>query len=611
MIVTSISSNLHAGATSMKVASEIRRRFEDALKAALTDIKMSKKVQLAKSFISEQSDLTVKEIGSCLDFITSHMITTFQGDLAEFLSVKICVDTIDLLKREGRLPQNATLVWGGDICERSRTKHPGNWLKGADGLIVMAGKTLARQKGKRIGSGQRSKLLSVFGVVEVKSYSVEPVKVLSQFSSHVARLQHGLKIAKDVWDADQLSWSWYDALRHRIANAPIHSEAPEQLARIFVWPAQSAKKRMLQRLPGDVLIRELPCTKEVVTAASYFMTVRFMEMLGRELFAEDLTKKSKEEAGTQGFNAVKEALYQALRRDLGPSHKRIATRLYNVYGFGFEEARLHKGMIWSIHGKPESDDTKKATSSASEEGTTVDQLLDGAWSHYRGAQLEKVLPLLEMAISIGLPDNRKPRVQWLQGMVHYYSGDFAKAAMLLPHSSRRGPGGRWARDKIERITASARGGNLNQATARLKELTKAKPKDIFLQVSIPSCKALIQLLQGKADAARRNAEIANANLKSIRSMMQERDAQGLGEPRFFEASAIQEAAIDLAKVFASLGESKSSMDILERISDPFPPVLALVERDPMLENLHQHPAEQGRFHAWMQREKAKIEEKSG
>ena len=73
---------------------------------------------MVKSLISEQGDLTVKQIGHCLDFIMSHMITTFQGDLAEFLSVKICADAIDVRKREGRLPLNATLVWGGDIRER-------------------------------------------------------------------------------------------------------------------------------------------------------------------------------------------------------------------------------------------------------------------------------------------------------------------------------------------------------------------------------------------------------------------------------------------------------------------------------------------------------------
>jgi hypothetical protein len=236
----------------------------------------------------------------------------------------------------------------------------------------------------------------------------------------------------------------------------------------------------------------------------------------------------------------------------------------------------------------------------------VERALDAALSYFDHARLQEALSALDQAEVLGIPDKLVPGTLWLRGMTHFYSGDFEHAAAVLPVPPLRRMGDRWAKNRIERITAFARSHRFDEAEAELDILARDHPDDVFLTVAIPSCVALIRLLQGKVDAARQHAFAGIASLQAIRRAVMEREREGKGAPRNFDPVDVDEAAIDLAKVLAGIGEFMASMNILEQVAHLLPSALALLERDPLLEALREYPGLGERFQAWLTRQKVSL-----
>lgn len=97
----------------------------------------------AEVLISDgKTSLSDPECGSCVDFIYSHMVTRFKGELAELLAIEPCLRLIQELKQRKQISSLTQLYWGSMIqepCQVPGTALTPVWAgfrKGADGLLV-------------------------------------------------------------------------------------------------------------------------------------------------------------------------------------------------------------------------------------------------------------------------------------------------------------------------------------------------------------------------------------------------------------------------------------------------------------------------------------------
>ncbi len=177
-------------------------------------------------------------------------------------------------------------------------------------------------------------------------------RVLRQIDSHLLRLHGGLRLAGQTWSAAQL------ALMEpvRIMVVP----ASWKLSRAWRMIGTGSGRELVlphQRPPGPTRQRELgpgvrrirlAWSEEALHQAAYEMTSWYMSQVGQSVYATRplpaaWTHMSPEEAG---YNAIKEALYYMMLRPLSPRHDRLATRLYNVYSFGYPLGADSPEMLW-------------------------------------------------------------------------------------------------------------------------------------------------------------------------------------------------------------------------------------------------------------------------
>jgi hypothetical protein len=195
--------------------------FKRSLDAAIRDIEKHPRGKLFRrlieygphnpedpeSLISDgESTLSDPESGLCVQFIFSHMVNRFKGELAELLSMEPCLELVQQLQNEGLLSNDVNLHWGDMVQERrrirTRSREPnerwGSFTKGADGLII-----------EQISSQHDNikNLIKIHGVIEVKSMSLSTKKVLDQISSHISRLSGGVKLAGKIWSPNDISFS--------------------------------------------------------------------------------------------------------------------------------------------------------------------------------------------------------------------------------------------------------------------------------------------------------------------------------------------------------------------------------------------------------------------
>ena len=126
-IMRSISSALNCSYDHLidkKTAEDV---FKFSLEAAIRDINEHSRGRLFQRLIEFgpydpkepevlKSDNTTKlsdpECGSCVEFIFSHMINRFKGELAELLALQPCINLIEQLIAKKKLPSNVYLHWG-------------------------------------------------------------------------------------------------------------------------------------------------------------------------------------------------------------------------------------------------------------------------------------------------------------------------------------------------------------------------------------------------------------------------------------------------------------------------------------------------------------------
>lgn len=552
---------------------------------------------LLKSLIHDESERTNAEIIQCLEFIYSHIINKFQGDLAEAYALELCTVLEKEWKKEGRLPPDAEYVWSA-IMEKSSDYHSRDkgegWRKGADGLFLME---------EQIPGSDNTTNLLILGVVEVKSYSLAYKRASVQIEKHLFRLRHGLKIGDRKWPAERLFFMRFDPTSKNWSRSSVLENTRREVLRLLIKPAPARHKEKhgsRPALPPSAYEITLPHPKSKFAADAYIMTVWFIERLGRKVFMEhpnpwpDLTL---EEAGS---NALQEALYHIGLRRLPTRQHKIGMRLYNVYGFGYDNAHVHKDMIWSVQGNLVSDSKPPEPSLVVHAGMKLDDVVDTAWSFYRQGLMDEAMSYIRTALTMRPDESLCRRLHRLQGMIHYFRGEFEDAARIFPQPLEGQPDDWWARDKLTLAKIFARINRLDEASSQIATVAEAGRKDLSLAVSIPAIEAMVMIKRDQIVPAQYRLNTAFDELKKLCDMINNRKQKGLGNPVYYNPSAVHEAAFDTATGFVIAGDLGKAIHILSGIDEYiFPPNLLLLEKDQSLEALRTDKQYGPQFFKWL------------
>ncbi len=289
------------------------------------------------------------------------MVNRFKGELAELLALAPCITLVEQLRAQGNLPDDIQLYWGGLVQERRRIRGGtgnrksewGGFTKGADGLLVI-----------EISNRPKSApgLLGIYGMVEIKSMTRSSNKILGQIGRHLSRLEGGIKLGTQEW-----------APEHIVINPEFRSDRHTPPVRVMVTPSNwklSRAWRTVQNESGRLIVLPEPAdppvttqitelessvwniilawSQEALEQAAYEMTFWYMSQVGRHIYTDQPLPKGGEGMSPEeaGYNAIKMMLYYILLRCDTARHETLATKLYNVYSFGYPLGVDSKEMLW-------------------------------------------------------------------------------------------------------------------------------------------------------------------------------------------------------------------------------------------------------------------------
>ncbi len=377
-VAQSIRKALRSTAVHICGGTSVRSVFNWSLNAAIRDIAEHPRGQLIQRLIrygtpdpddpelrvsDGQTILSDAECGLFVDFVHSFMISHFKGELAELLALDPCIRLTDRLRKQGLIPKDAHLYWGGQVQERSRRSttdgdacmHWGGFTKGADGILVSQ---------DQVNSLPSESTLAVHGIIEVKSYrSVK--RVLGQIERHRLRLEGGVRLGSVTWQPHQI----------RVADSHDPTSAKNGLLRVIVFPSRWKLSRQwrservnersrviameeISNAPVDTDVQQLGLTdwritlawsEEALTQAAYQMTLWYLAQVGAHVFARaplprEIDYMTPEEAG---INQIKYRLYVIGLRYISERQTDLAMRLYNDFAFGSPLALDNKSeMLW-------------------------------------------------------------------------------------------------------------------------------------------------------------------------------------------------------------------------------------------------------------------------
>lgn len=333
--------------------------FQASLNAAIRDIENHPLGRLFRRLIqfgphdpddpeSPTSDgktvLSDPECCQCVEFIFSHMVNRFKGELAELLAIEPCVELVQQLMAASRLPSGIQLYWGGVIQERGTRKVKGNegerrwshFRKGADGLLV-----------------KHTSGLKVHGVVEVKSMVLSDGRLVEQIEKHISRLEGGVKLEGQEWPSDKVDRSvgvrvMVRPSRWKLSREWHWEETESGRAMVFPEKADPSVTTEINEVSPGLWAITLDWSEEALEEAAYNMTFGYMGDVGQSVYSKTPLPNSWQKMTTEegGRNSIKMMLYYIMLRPLPDRHDRLATRLYNIYGFGYPLGVDSREMLW-------------------------------------------------------------------------------------------------------------------------------------------------------------------------------------------------------------------------------------------------------------------------
>jgi hypothetical protein len=293
--------------------------------------------------------LSDPECGTVVQFIFSHMVNRFKGELAELLSIAPCLELVEKLCQEQRLPKGFDLYFGDLIQERRQIKS-GNerkWsglTKGADGLVVKAIEMDTQpDQGK----------LNVLAVIEIKSMPISKEKLVRQINHHRERLAGGVKLNEDLWDGEQIVQASPLSIMiipstWRISREWSRNETESGWQLILPEPQEPPVSVQFEEIQPTQWQITLNWSKEALEQAAYEMTFWYMAEVGKVIYQnkplpKEWTGMTPEEAG---YNSIKMMLYYLILRYISKYQGHRAIKLYNAYSFGYPLAVDAKDMLW-------------------------------------------------------------------------------------------------------------------------------------------------------------------------------------------------------------------------------------------------------------------------
>ena len=129
----------------------------------------------------DPASLNQAETATVISFVWGHMISSFQGAIAELLATAPCARILQMLQQEGRLPRDARLYVGDAV---KATQRRGSGLAKAADLHFL---TVS-------GESSDQPVVGLLGVGEVKSYSCREELLQRQLTKHIVRARRGMWI---------------------------------------------------------------------------------------------------------------------------------------------------------------------------------------------------------------------------------------------------------------------------------------------------------------------------------------------------------------------------------------------------------------------------------
>jgi hypothetical protein len=291
----------------------------------------------------EKTVLSDPECGEAVEFIFSHMVNRFKGELAELLAIEPCMELLRRLQRESQLPPRTQVYWGEAVQEQCFGKKPGpvRWGKGADGLFV----------------GQASpSAVDVLGIVEIKSMHVATAKLVGQIERHASRMKGGLKLEGREYRPESVRLNKAKLIRVVVVpsgwkvSREFRWEKGDHGGRkmVFPEPTDPPPASPPEQLADNLWKVTLAWSQEALERAAYEMTYGYMSDVGTAVFTGKTMPKGWEDFSPEeaGYNAIRMMLYYMPLRPLPPRKERLAVKLYNVYGFGYPLGVDNKEMMW-------------------------------------------------------------------------------------------------------------------------------------------------------------------------------------------------------------------------------------------------------------------------
>ncbi|MGH9429348.1 MAG: hypothetical protein ACRD2L_23945, partial [Terriglobia bacterium] len=293
------------------------------------------------------------ECGSCVEFIHSHMVNRFKGALAELLALKPCAALLRNLQSTKELPIRGQLYWGDMIqqprrvlqAERKGLSLLGSFAPGADGLFV---------EHRLIRRGKTPRISRVCAVIEVKSRSLSSHRALKQIEHQLERLRGGLKLGTRHYPPSRIAI--HNKVK-RIIVAPSSWRLNREWRsvqktgfRSLLLPAPSLPPVPIrtQAMAANIWRITLDWSDEAIEQAAYEMTYWYMARVGEAIYRErSLPKEWAEMTSAEaGHNAIKMMLCYIPLRYISARQDRLATKLYNIYCFGYPLGIDSRDMLW-------------------------------------------------------------------------------------------------------------------------------------------------------------------------------------------------------------------------------------------------------------------------
>lgn len=341
-------------ASTSAVIPTAEQTFHSEMMAVISAIEKRPRFDLLKRFIAHGSQLPSRdkkfqntkgcleddELAACVNFITGHMVSKFQGKLAEILASARVVELAADLVRSGKLPPDGSLVFGGAIrclpSNRSEGHEFEDGLRGCEGPDAIYSTNL---------SGDAAEISLV---AEVKSYPVSVARLRAQSDGHLRALRRGAIVQGRAQRDIRFSRGgpfrvFVQPSNWQLTRSFRLNTDPNNVSQIVMdkqkLPEMQTKVTEPSHCDDEISIK-LVWSHDALRAAAFQLMHSYMGEVGKALAADPDERFRKDmspsEAGENDFLAQlhvaisrqQEAESDAMRRDK-------TLELYNVLGFGW------------------------------------------------------------------------------------------------------------------------------------------------------------------------------------------------------------------------------------------------------------------------------------